>query len=182
MSLLKPLALAALVGAASVSGAYAADAITVPVAESPVPVYQDQSYDWTGFYAGVYGVGEWTATPTSEYGVGLAAGYLHQFDFFVLGAEGNIQTTFDTGGTQYFYGQGLVRGGVVVTDELLAYAAAGVGTDFAAAPQLHALVGGGLEYAVTEDISVRGQYLYGIGLNAASTNTHQASVGAFFHF
>jgi outer membrane immunogenic protein len=181
MSALKTIALAALLGSVSVTGAFAADAITVPVStNNALPVYNDPSHDWTGFYAGIYGVGEWN--PASQYGVGLAAGYNHQIDYFVLGAEGDVQTSWNAAGTQFFYGQGLVRGGIVVTDELLAYTAAGVGTDFAAAPQLHALVGGGLEYAVTEDISVRGQYLYGIPLNAGTAAKHQATVGVLFHF
>jgi outer membrane immunogenic protein len=182
MSSLKPLALAALLGAASISGAHAADAITVPVSDTSIPVYNEPSYDWTGFYAGVYGVGEWTATPTSQYGGGLALGYLHQLDFFVLGVEGDVQMTWNGAGTSFFYGQGLARGGLVVTDQLVAYLAAGAGSDFAAAPQAHALVGGGLELAATEDISVRAQYLFGIGLNAASANKHQASLGVLYHF
>jgi len=182
MSLLKPLALAALLGVAAIPGARAADAITVPIADSPMPVYNQPNYDWTGFYAGIYGVGEWTATPTSQYGVGLMLGYNQQLDYFVLGAEGDVQTTWNSAGTQFIYGQGLVRAGLVVTDQLVAYVAGGVGSDFAAAPQVHGLVGAGLEYAVSDEFSVRAQYLYGIPLNAGTTGKHQATVGVMYHF
>jgi outer membrane immunogenic protein len=56
MPRLNKLTLALMFGALSATSAVAADAVGYPesVAPAPAPVYNDASFDWTGFYAGIF--------------------------------------------------------------------------------------------------------------------------------
>ncbi len=178
MSWLRITAVAVLMTSSGIAVAQAADAITLPVTTTEaLPVYEDSSFDWTGFYAGVYGAGQFSAGNGEEYGVGLLAGANYAFDFFVLGAEMAVHTL----NADSSYVEALGRGGVIVTDEILLYAAGGYGVDAGPPDQSHALVGGGLELAVTEDISVRGQYLHGFAVTGGN-DIDQVTLGANFHF
>lgn len=178
MSPLKKIAVAALASVALTGGAFAADAVGYVAPAAPVVSYDDNQFDWNRFYAGVYGVGQ-DYNNNWEYGVGVNAGVNAQFDFFLLGGEVAVHALTD-GPTGRVYGQVLARGGLVVTDEVLVYAAGGYGIDFSSSPDEHWLLGGGLEYAVTDDISIRGQYLHGFA--QTGTDTDQISVGVNFHF
>ncbi|MGV3491191.1 MAG: outer membrane protein [Devosia sp.] len=159
----------------------AAELLTVPLESSgiSVPVAGD-GFDWNGFYAGVYGVTQ--SRPDGEAGVGLGieAGVNAQIDFFLVGGEvalhGLTSDTIDTA-----YGQITGRGGVLVTDDLLAFVSAGVGVELTAAGESSALAGGGLEFAVTEGVSVSAEYLHGFAFEG-DTPTDQFSLGAKFHF
>ncbi|RDE09203.1 outer membrane protein [Pelagibacterium lacus] len=188
MKTLKTLALAAAVSTAAAGGALAADAIGVPAPIiPPAPVVDMGSgFDWNGFYAGISGgVQNETVPGDTSWALGAQAGVNSQFDFFLVGAEVSIEGVFDDPDT-YAYGSALARGGVLVTDELLAYGAIGYGTDFDAAtgPGDHVLAGGGLEFAATDDVSVRGQYLYGWEQSGAAgaSDVHKFTIGANFHF
>ena len=56
MSLFKKMALAALATTFPMGAAFAADLITVPTSTpAEMPVYEEPGFDWSGFYAGVYG-------------------------------------------------------------------------------------------------------------------------------
>ena len=182
MHLFKTLAAAVLTAAGLGAGAaYAADLITMPVSSSPVEVPMvDPAQDWSGFYAGVYGVAQNSAAWGTQYGVGINAGVNAQFDFFLIGAEvalhGLTGDTIDT-----TYGQVLGKAGVAITDSLMVYAAAGYGIDLGAPVEDDLLLGGGVELAVTDDISVRGQYLHGFPITGGNPKD-QVSLGAHFHF
>jgi len=182
MNTLKTIGLTALLAVAAVPAAHAADAFTVPdiPVTDPLAVYNDPGFNWSGFYAGVMGVVQ--DNPAGwEYGPGIVAGVNTQLDYFVLGAEAGL--TGLTDGTNWRgYGQVLGRGGVVVTDEVLAYAALGFGADLSATNNRHFLAGGGLEVAVTDAVSIKAQYLRGIPVDAVSTPVNQFSIGANFHF
>lgn len=180
MSPIKTIAAAALVSVALTGGAFAADAAGYVAPATPVISYDDSQFDWSRFYVGIFGAGQDYAG-TWEYGAGINAGVNAQFDFYLLGGEVAISALTD-GTTSRAYGQVLARGGLVVTDEVLVYAAGGYGIDLSTAPDQHWLLGGGLEYAVTENISVRGQYLHGFASTAASTDTNQVTLGVNFHF
>lgn len=174
--------LALLISAVSVGGALAADPIAYPtsVSQEPVAVYDNSGFDWTGFYAGVYGsVQDYTAG-NWEYGLGVDVGANYQYDFFVLGAELAV-SGLTNGTTGRGYGQALGRAGVVVTDDILLYAAGGYGGDFSSGDR-HWLAGGGIEYAINDAVSLRGQYLHGFAATAASTDTNQFTIGANYHF
>lgn len=187
MNSLKTLGLAALLSTTAVGGALAADAIGLPPPAVPpaMPVYDQGGFDWDGFYAGVrIGAQNEVGPDDTSWTLGGQLGVNTTFDFFLLGAEVAIDAVFDTPDT-YAYGEILARGGVIITDDLLAYAAVGYGTDFDAAngPGNHILAGGGLEFAVSDEMSIRGQYLYGWEQSSPIQNdVHKFTIGANFHF
>ncbi|HEY0917910.1 outer membrane protein [Devosia sp.] len=167
---------------APLSGAAAADAFAVPVTSSPVgiPVADATAFDWTGFYAGIFGVGQTAEGTGLQLGAGLDLGVNAQFEFLLVGAEVALQgltgDVFDTA-----YGQILGKAGVVITDDVLLYAAAGYGIDLGAAAANDVLLGGGVEYAVNEDFTVRAQYLHGFAVTGGEP-TEQITLGTNFHF
>jgi outer membrane immunogenic protein len=166
---------------AGATAVQAADLITMPVSSSPVEIpVAEPGYDWNGFYAGVYGVVQNSPAWGTQYGLGINAGVNAQFDFFLVGAEVALHGL--TGGAiDTTYGQVLGKAGVVITDSVMLYAAAGYGIDLGAPAEDDFLLGGGVEMAVTEDISVRAQYLHGFPLTGGNPKD-QVTVGAHFHF
>ncbi len=151
--------------------------------------------------------------------LGVTAGYNHQWNQFVLGVEGDIAWS-NIGGSAAAGGgntinstvswMGTLRGRAGVTfDQALIYvtaglAAAGVnssvtplGTSFAST-HTGWTAGAGVEYAVTDDWSVKGEYTYtalstvndggalagGVPANAINIapSFHTVKVGANFHF
>ena len=87
-----------------------------------------------------------------------------------------------TGGTiSTAYGQVLGKAGIVITDDVLLYAAAGYGIDLGAPAEDDLLVGGGVEMAVADQVSVRAQYLHGFPITGANPKD-QVTLGAHFHF
>lgn len=184
MKAFKTVAIAALLSTTVAGGALAADAIGIPAPAAPIiPVYDAGSgFDWNGFYAGlsVGGINNIDDDET-DWTLGGQVGANAAFDFFVVGAELGLDAVFDD--ETYAYGTALARGGVIVTDSLLAYGAVGYGTDFGDSNGIgeHVLAGGGLEFAATDDVAVRGQYLYGWGQDGA-TDTHKFTLGANFYF
>ena len=186
MNSLKTVAIAALLSTTAFGGAFAADAIGVPAPVMPtMPVVDDSGFDWNGFYAGISAGGQHETTPEdTSWTLGAQVGVNAAFDFFLVGGEVALDGVFDD--DTYAYGSILGRGGVIITDELLAYGAVGYGSDFdtSGGPGDHILAGGGLEFAVTNDVSVRGQYLYGWEQSGATgaSDIHKFQIGANFHF
>lgn len=183
MSLFRKLALAALATAIPTGTAFAADIITVPTSTpAEMPVYEDAGFDWNGFYAGVYGVAQNGTTSGTQYGLGVQAGVNAQFDFYLLGAEVAVHGL--TGGTvgETSYGQILGKAGLVVSDDVMVYAAGGYGIDLGPPDEQDLLLGGGVEVAVTDSITVEAQYLHGFPLNDGTNAKDQFTIGANFHF
>jgi outer membrane immunogenic protein len=184
MSSIKLAALIAVSGAAltlSAAGAQAADLLGKGVVSAPEPavIYDDNQFDWNRFYAGL-SLGGQEESGSWDFLYGLQAGVNAQFDFYLLGGEVAISGLSDST-TTTAYGQVLARGGLVVTDETVVYAAAGYGGNFNTGDQ-HILAGGGLEYAVSDNVSVRGQYLHGFANTAASADINQVTFGLNYHF
>ena len=183
MRLFNTLAAAALITSAGlgVGAAQAADLITMPVSSSPVEIpVADTGYDWNGFYTGVYGVVQSSPAGGVQYGLGLNAGVNAQFDFFLIGAEVALHgLTGDVLNTTY--GQVLGKAGVVITDSVMLYAAAGYGIDLGAPAEEDALVGSGVELALNDSMSVRAQYLHGFPISGGNPKD-QFTVGAHFNF
>lgn len=169
----------ALLGAAS--GAQASDLITVPVESSKVAVpVAGEGFDWTGFYAGIYGVVQSSPARGTEAGVGIEAGVNAQFDFFLVGGEVALHgLTGDT--IETAYGQVTGRGGLLVTNQLLAYATAGYGLELSGTGEKDFLAGGGLEYAISGDLSINAEYMRGFALDGDNPKD-QFTLGARFHF
>jgi outer membrane immunogenic protein len=182
MRLFNTLAAAALIATAGLgAGAVqAADLITMPVSSSPVEIPVADTYDWNGFYTGVYGVVQNSPAGGTQYGLGINAGVNAQFDFFLIGAEVALHGL--TGGAlDTTYGQILGKAGVVITDSVMLYAAAGYGIDLGAPAEEDALVGGGVELALNDSMSVRAQYLHGFPISGGNPKD-QFTVGAHFNF
>lgn len=158
----------------------AADAITVPLDSTgrSVPV-TDGATDWSGFYAGVYGAARQGQTSGVQAGLGVTAGVNAQINFVLVGAEVNLQgLTGDSIDTAY--GEVLGRTGLVLDDDILLYAAAGYGWDLAGG-ESDFLAGGGVEYAVNDELSLNAQYLRGFDQTGGNPKD-QFTLGARFHF
>lgn len=182
MRLITTISLAALASASLVPAALAADLITVPTSSMPeaVPVYDEAGFDWSGFYGGLYGVAQNSPAGGTQYGPGAMLGVNAQFDFYLLGAEVAVEgLTGGTGNTSY--GQILGRAGLVVTDDVVVYAAGGYGIDMGPPAEQDVLLGGGVELALAESISVRAQYLHGFPVEGGNPKD-KITLGAAFHF
>lgn len=182
MGTLKALAAATLMFFAGAAAASAADSIALPVAGGApaVPDYQDSGFDWDGFYAGIFGAARSSTANGVQYGLGIDAGINKQFDFVLVGGEVSLQG-LTNGAVDTVYGQVLGRAGLLITDEVLIYAAAGLGIDLSTFAEDDMLLGGGLEVAVAEDWSLRAQYLRGVPLSGANPKD-TITLGAHFHF
>jgi outer membrane immunogenic protein len=181
MRSVKVIATAVLALVAPISVAEAADLITVPTStNAELPIHDEAGFDWSGFYAGVYGGVQNGAASGLQYGIGLNAGINAQFDFYLVGAEVAVKgLTGDVGDTAY--GQILGRAGLVVSEDVLVYAAGGYGLDMGPPDEQDVLLGGGLELAVTDNVSVRAQYLHAFPTQGGNAKD-QFTLGANFHF
>jgi outer membrane immunogenic protein len=166
------------------AGARASDLITVPVdsGAGAIPVATGASgFDWNGFYAGVFGTAQrGSDSADTQLGAGLAAGVNAQFDFFLVGGEVTLEGLTDQQ-VDTAYGSVVGRAGLVLTDDVLLYAAAGYGHDLGGSSRGDLLLGAGVEFAVTDDVSVNAQYLHGFD-TATEDQSDQLSIGANFHF
>lgn len=175
------IALATLATALMSGSAFAADLITIPTSTpAELPVYEDAGFDWNGFYAGLYGGVQNNQVAGMQYGLGAMAGVNAQFDFYLLGAEVAVQG-IGGGNVDTSYGQLLARAGLVVSDNVVVYAAGGYGIDLGVPEESDVLLGGGVEVAVTDNMSVRAQYLHGFPIEGNNPKD-QFTVGAAFHF
>lgn len=159
---------------------FAADPIVVPIDSTgrSVPL-TDAASDWSGFYAGVYGVAQQSEQRDAQLGLGLSAGVNAQIDFFLIGAEVSLLgLTGDTVDTAY--GSVIGRAGLVLDEDILLYAAAGYGWDLAGGED-DLLAGGGIEFAVNDQLSLNAQYLRGFD-QAGDNASDQLTLGARFHF
>ncbi len=162
------------------AAALAADPITVPIDSTgrTVPLTAGAT-DWSGFYAGIYGVARQSEANGLEAGLGLAVGVNAQIDFVLVGAEVNMQgLTGDTVDTAY--GEVVGRTGLILDDDILLYAAAGFGWDLAGG-ESDILAGGGVEFALNDEVSLNAQYLRGFDQTGDNAKD-QVTFGARFHF
>jgi outer membrane immunogenic protein len=75
----------------------------------------------------------------------------------------------------------LGRAGLVVSDDLVLYAAGGYGLDLGPPEESDALLGGGVEMAIGSGFTVEAQYLHGVPVTGGNAKD-QFTVGANFHF
>jgi len=161
------------------TAAVSAEAIAVPIdsAGRSVPVVDPT--DWSGFYAGVYGVAQQGEATGGQAGLGVTLGVNAQIDFVLVGAEVNLQG-LTSGTVETTYGEVVGRSGMILNDDVLLYAAAGYGWDLAGGAS-SVLAGGGVEFAVNEGLSLNAQYLRGFD-PTGDNSTDQVALGARFHF
>ena len=198
----------------------AASAADMPM-KSPAPMMAP-AYNWTGFYLGINGGYGWGSTtgaalptftgsnPNITGGlVGGQIGYNFQMGNWVLGLEAdydwaNINGATLTGGSITVNNLGSARGRLgYAWDRVLVYGTGGfawgamTGAGFGVS-ESHTLTGwaagGGLEYGVTQNLSVKGEYLYTslsaqnyfVGLvgppNDAGVNVSTVRLGANWRF
>jgi outer membrane immunogenic protein len=179
MRLLNLIAVATFVAAAPMT-VLAADPLALAMSTDEAVPVADAGFNWTGFYAGIYGVSQSSPVGGAQFGVGLDLGVNARFEFVLVGAEVAYHGLGGgAGATSYL--QGLARLGVAVTDDVVIYGAGGAGIDLGPPAESDALLGGGVEFAVADQISVRGQYLHGFALTGANPK-EQITLGANFHF
>ncbi|WEK04530.1 MAG: outer membrane beta-barrel protein [Candidatus Devosia phytovorans] len=165
----------------------AANAADLIIPTTPEPIYEAAGFDWEGLYAGAR-IGGVFADDVSGLAVGGAVGVnFLPADAFLLGVEATADYVWSDDFEDYgdFYAN--VRAGAIVTDSVLVYALAGVGVaavdgDSTGVYQL----GGGVELAVTDSITVRGEVVGQGGfeddLEDDFFDNAKATVGVFYHF
>lgn len=172
-------ALATLVAGA----AMAADLPRRTAALAPAPYFAARPFTWTGVYAGLnagYNFGTMSNSAKGAVGhvsgnsVGATVGYNYQIQQFVIGAEGDLNWANAHGSTAAnaakirSIGTLRARAGYAV-DRALVYATVGYAggqtrISTALGSDSHWLngyaLGGGIEYAFTNNISAKAEYLY----------------------
>ena len=173
-------------------GAQAADLI---IPTTPQPIYEAAGFDWEGLYVGVRAGGQFTSTTTdyANYPLNATSGVLGAavgvnfipVDPFLIGAEvtGDYiwNNAFSTG--EFFAN---LRAGAVVTDSVLVYAIGGIGTNNRTGSNVGVYqAGAGVELAVTDSITVRGEVVAQGDFDGAADAVFEgakATVGVFYHF
>lgn len=174
-------------------GAQAADLI---IPTTPQPIYEAAGFDWEGLYVGVRAGGQFVGSDASLYAgypinstsgvLGAAVGVnFIPVDPFLIGAEvtGDYiwNNSFSTG--EFFAN---LRAGAVLTDSVLVYAIGGLGTNNRTGfNQAVYQLGAGVELAVTDSVSVRGELVGQGDFDGAADPFFEgakATVGVFYHF
>jgi outer membrane immunogenic protein len=180
MRRLAQVSLSVLMTVVMVNPGFAADAITIPISTSAELAVTDSTpFDWSGFYAGLYGGVQ--SGSGGQAALGLNLGINTQFDFYLLGAEVAVHGLTDGGTGESSYGQILGRAGLVISDNMAVYAAGGYGIDLGPPSEEDVLLGGGVELSVTDSVSVRAQYLHGFP-TVGGNPKDQITFGAAYHF
>lgn len=195
--LIRSIALGVAAVAVLSSAAQAADLI---IPTTPAPIMESAGFSWEGLYAGVRAGGSFIGD-TNTYGnivapagnagagvIGAAVGVnFIAADPFLIGAEvtGDYVWYNGTSSGEFFAN---LRAGAVVTDSVLVYAIGGVGvqTNNNVTTGLYQL-GGGVELAVTDAVTVRGEVVGQGDFNNGGANdpffeSAKATVGVFYHF
>lgn len=186
------------------SPAMAAD-IIAPYTPPPVMPVAAPMSDWSGFYAGIHGGYAWGTAEVdsidydaSGWLAGAQIGFRQQMDVFVLGLQtdlslANLSTDpdDDTSGTLDWYGSTTIRAGVAATDAVLVYGLAGVAYGGMTAESLDETLdnthlgwtaGLGAEVAVTDNVSLFGEYAYtSFGDETYLFDAGESDLNASFH-
>ena len=110
MKFLGGLAIAALIAAAP-AAVRAADPLAVALSTDNALPVTDTEFDWNGFYAGVYGVTQFSPAGGTQFGLGLDLGVNARIEFVLIGAEVAVHG-LGGGAGMSTYVQGLGRAGV----------------------------------------------------------------------
>ncbi len=195
----RSLAIGVSAAALMVGGAQAADLI---IPTTPQPVYTPAGFDWEGLYVGAriggqfvgdqdYGViGAGPAFTAGVVGAAVGVNFI-PVDPILLGVEVTADYGWNDASlvepTGEFFAN--LRVGAIVTDNAMVYALGGVGfatgNNAAGSEGIYQL-GGGVEFAVTDAITVRGEVVgqgdfSAVGADSFFEST-KATVGVFYHF
>lgn len=153
------------------TGASAADLLT------PLdPIYESPLFDFEGLYVGGTAGVALSGSLAGTLGVVVGANFAVT-DGIIAGVEFQGDTYWDGGGYAAYDALALGRVGGFVSDNTMLYADLGAGVLNGTA--VYAF-GGGLELAMTDQLSVRGD-LQGIGAFGSGPSTAKATVGLLFH-
>lgn len=170
--------------AALLSASVAVQAADLIIPATPEPIMEQAGFSWDGLYAGVQGGGQFYEDPSyGVVGVHVGANFLVA-DPILIGVEATADWLFgDISDFGAFYAN--ARLGALVSDDVLVYALAGTGFEVNADSDTIGTyqLGGGVEFAVTESVSLRGQ-VTGIGFYDEDDFLigTKATVGASYHF
>ncbi|MBB4050631.1 opacity protein-like surface antigen [Devosia subaequoris] len=195
----RSLAIGVSAAALMVGGAQAADLI---IPTTPEPIYAPAGFDWEGLYVGARlgglftgdqaGANNYAGLPdATTYGVvGAAVGVnFIPMDPVLLGVEVTADYLWNTAAaptsSAEFFAN--LRAGAVVTDNALIYALGGVGFNNTAGTSTGVYqLGGGVEFAVNDVVTVRGEVVgqgdFTGGANDTFFESAKATVGVFYHF
>lgn len=141
------------------------------------PIYSSPLFDFEGLYVGATGGGALASgTPYGTLGVVVGANFAVT-DGIVAGVEFQGDTYWNGGGFAAYDALALGRVGGFVADNAMVYGDLGAG--FLSGTAVYAF-GGGVEMAMTDQISVRGE-LQGIGAFGAMPSVGKATVGLLWH-
>lgn len=180
---LRLVALSALATALMGSAAFAAD-LTIP--SSPEPILDSEGLSWEGLYIGAIGGGYSEDGDAQGFIGGVIGGNVYVADPVFVGGELQANYYFEND-DWYDAWEVLALGklGVVVSPGFAIYAAAGVGyKSFSNGDEYSEYaLGAGIEAAVTESVSIRGDILaVGFPDYDEAFSGARASVGLFYHF
>ncbi|RDE09205.1 hypothetical protein [Pelagibacterium lacus] len=154
----------------------AAAGLTFPAAAQDYGPYgyggTGYGFDWNGFYAGVYGGGVPLGTTSAS--AGIFTGVNVAIDSAVFGVEAQLGADFAASPSL----DALILGkGGMSFGQALAYATAGTGL---VSGSMGYALGGGVEYGMTDYLTVRGEAL-GTGKWGAGMNDLRLAAGLALH-
>lgn len=176
-----------LAAAALVASASMAAAADLYIPETPIAYDEATGFDWSGAYIGGNVSGYFQDDLDAQIGLGAALGYNFQpIDPIVLGLELQGNYLFENDDIPQRTQLSLMgRAGVLVTDDILVYASGSIGQEWNAdADDSYGIysLGAGVELAVTDNMTVRGDIAAVAFEDDDDFSATTASVGAFFHF
>jgi outer membrane immunogenic protein len=164
-------ALLATAASAAFSGAAFAADLIMDVPEAPAVV--DNSFTWDGAYFGAFVSGQ---DVPSALGAGIVVGVNKSTDSLLFGGE--LEGQYLAGGNWAALADG--RLGVFVADNAVLYGLAGIGTDTVNGTFVP--VGAGVEFGLTDNVSLRAQYQYNWDISNAAESSNVVKVGVNWHF
>nr|MBF0685521.1 outer membrane beta-barrel protein [Pseudomonas sp.] len=185
---IRSLLLGASIAVVASVGAQAADLI---IPTTPEPIYEAAGFSWDGLYAGIEAGGIFAdGDDTTGLVGGIVGVNFTVADPIVVGIEVQADYLFldgDDAGLVLALG----RVGALLTDSVLIYAAGGLGTTINGDDDVGVFaLGAGVEVALTDSVSLRGEVL-GLGNLDDDDDIDgdddffaagKATVGVFYHF
>jgi outer membrane immunogenic protein len=149
----KSMLMATTIVAAGTVGAMAADPIMYPTTS---PVVTSSTFDWDRFYLGLSAGG--LNTGSQYLGIGGLVGINMQSGDWVFGLEAQGMAYYDGGSYSGALYDVMLRAGYLVAPEALVYGTAGFVLEDAS--DAYFGLGGGVELAVHDDVTIGGEYTY----------------------
>lgn len=178
MTLIRSFVLSIAAVGAMATGANAADLFSNnSYNPGPTPFYNDPMFSFDGFYAGILGGGVIESGNVGGTLGGVAGVNFAVSDMFYLGAEAQGSAWFAGGGLVGYDALGLAHLGVLVTDNVMVYAAGGGG--LIDGNTVYAL-GGGVEIGFADAFSLRGEGL-ALGPWGGTPAAGKIHAGLIFH-